>query len=173
VLERVSLIGYRGCGKSTVATLLAERLRVRRVDLDRVIEATVKQPIAEFFATQGEAAFREQESRCLAQTLAGLDPMVLATGGGAVVVPTNRALLRERGGLVIYLHASASVLQIRLARDGGGRPSLTGASVVEEVPVVLAHRDPFYRETAHHVVSADLPPLQVVERILALRGGPI
>jgi shikimate kinase len=172
---RVSLVGYRASGKSTVGRLLARRLRLPFVDLDRLIEERLACPIATFFAREGEGAFRAREAEILAEALAGDGPLVLSTGGGAVLRSENRASLRARGGLVVYLEAEAEVLQARLRADAGGRPSLTGSSPADEVPAVLARRAPLYREVADQAVPATLPPEAAAERIAALlaaRPGP-
>ena len=80
---------------------------------------------------------------------------MLATGGGCVLKQENRGIIREKGGLVIYLTARAALLQERLRRHDGNRPSLTGAAVADEVERLLTLREPFYREVAHAVVDAE------------------
>jgi shikimate kinase len=166
---RVTLVGYRASGKSTVGPLLAKRLGWPFVDADRDLERRLGQDIAGFFAAHGEAAFREREAEALAELLAGDGHLVLATGGGAVLREANRAMLRRRGGLVAYLHAPVEVLQARLRAHAGGRPSLSGKAVWEEAPAILAVREPLYREVAGIVLDATRPPAANVE-ILAKRG---
>ncbi len=165
---RVTLVGYRASGKSTVGRLLAQRLGSPFIDGDAVLEERLGCTAAAWFARAGEASFREREAAVLAELLVGAESFVLATGGGVVLRRQNRDLLRSHGGLVIYLHAVAGELQARLRADAGGRPSLTGAPVADEVPSVLAVRDPLYREVAAHVVPAADAPEVVVERIAAL-----
>ena len=154
VPHRLTLVGYRASGKSTVGRLAAARLGWPFIDADSVVEEALGQPIRSFFAEHGEAAFREAEAAALTRVLAGNGCLVLATGGGAVLREDNRTLIMARGGLVAYLHAPAAVLQARLSHNAGGRPSLTGASVADEVAAVLAIRDPLYRATASVVVDA-------------------
>lgn len=149
---RISLVGYRGCGKTTVGRLLAARLAWRFVDLDQVLEPKLGMTIAKFFAEHGEGAFRDAEAAALGQVLETEGPMVLATGGGAVLRDANRELLRQRGGLVVYLDAPLAVIQERLRRNAGDRPSLTGAPVAEEAARLLTIRDPLYREVATKVI---------------------
>lgn len=165
---RVSLIGYRACGKTTVGRLLSGLLGAPFIDADAVIEQHIGCPIATCFARDGEAAFRDREAECLAALLAGEAPMVLATGGGAVLRAENRALLRARGGLVVYIEVPVGLIQARLRRDAGGRPSLTGAGVAEEAPRLLDVRAPLYRETAHHVIDGSTEPEVVARAIAAL-----
>ena len=172
-LTRITLVGFRACGKSTVGRLLAARLAWPFIDGDAAVEPLLGMPIPAYFKAHGEAAFRDQEERALATVLAGEGPLVLATGGGAVLREANRRLLAERGGLVVYLDVPATVLQERLGHHSGGRPSLTGASVVEEVPALLAVRDPLYREVAQLSVATGPGPAEVATRLaeeLAQRG---
>ena len=163
--NRVTLIGFRASGKSTIGRLLAARLALPFGDADTEVEKRLGMPIAKYFSQHGEAAFRDQEEAALAALLAGPGPLVLATGGGVVLRPANRALLRARGGFVVYLVASVETIQDRLRHNAGGRPSLTGRSVVDEVPDQLAVRDPLYHEAADVVVpvgvSADEAVLQI------------
>ncbi len=154
VLPRLTLVGYRACGKSTAGRLVASRIGWPFVDADHVIEAMMGMPISAFFAAHGEPAFRDVEEKALASILAVDHGIVLATGGGAVLRAGNRTLLGARGGLVVYLQASAEILQARLRHHAGERPSLTGVPVADEVPALLAIRDPLYRATAQHVVDA-------------------
>ncbi len=95
-------------------------------------------------------------------------PWVLATGGGVVLRPENRAALQAWGGPVVYLQAPAEHLSRRLARDAGGRPSLTGGSVADEVATLLAQRDPLYQATAHHRVDATKPITQTIDTVIAI-----
>lgn len=172
VPNRLTLVGYRACGKSTVGRLAAARLGWPFIDADSAVEAAIGMPIRRFFAEQGENAFRDAEQAALERLLAGDGCMVLATGGGAVLRPANRSLLGRHGGLVAYLHASAEVLQARLRHSAGGRPSLTGAGVADEVPALLAQRDPLYREVARRTVDATRPAASVADELCLLLDGP-
>ena len=168
VLPRLSLVGYRACGKSTIGRLVAQRLGWPFVDADHVVEEALGMPIRTFFAAQGEAAFRDAESAALERILAGDRCLVLATGGGAVLREANRTLLTARGGTVAYLHAPAEVLQARLRHSAGGRPSLTGVPVADEVPVLLAQRDPLYREVAGAIIDATSGTHAITEQLQRL-----
>lgn len=166
--HRLTLVGYRACGKSTVGRLVAARLGFPFADADHEVEAALGMPIRDYFAAHGEAAFRDVEAAALQRLLGGSRALVLATGGGAVLRESNRALLAERGGLVAYLHAPAEALQERLRRSAGGRPSLTGANVADEVPALLAQRDPLYRAIAGAVVDATRPTTAVADELWRL-----
>lgn len=166
--KRLALIGYRSCGKTTVGRLVAARMAWPYLDLDALIEARIGMPIGDFFAAKGEAAFRDQEAAALAAALDQPGPVVLATGGGCVLREENRDLLRRKTDLVVYLEAPAAILKERLRRHAGGRPSLTGAPIADEVERVLAVREPLYRAVAHAVVRADQAPDRVADDLAKL-----
>jgi shikimate kinase len=168
MLSRLTLVGYRASGKTTIGRMIAARLGWPFVDADEALERRLGTTIADFFTGHGEAAFREQEARQLAELLAAAPPQVLATGGGCVLREDNRRLLRERGGLVVYLEAPVAFLQHRLRHHTGGRPSLTGATVADEIPLLLAQRDPLYREVATAVARADRAEKALVKELSAM-----
>ena len=169
-MPRVTLIGYRGTGKSTVAACLADLLGLPWLDADAVLEERVGRPIAELVAARGESAFRDVEAAVLGDLLPAFTG-VLATGGGVVLRPTNRRLLREAGRPVVWLTAPADVIRRRLAADpqtASRRPALSGRDPLAEVDAALEAREPLYRETAD--VSFDTaakPPADVAASILA------
>jgi shikimate kinase len=171
VPARITLVGYRACGKSSVGRLLAARLTWPFVDADHALEERLGMSIREFIQHQGETPFRNAEETCLAELLAAPGPQILATGGGAVLRAVNRERLRAQGGLVAYLHAPAATLVARLAHNDGGRPSLTGRGVAVEVPELLAQRDPLYREVAGVVIDATIGMAAVSERLAEMVEG--
>jgi shikimate kinase len=152
----ILLIGYRGTGKSTVARHLAERLGYDFVDADAEIERRAGKSIAAIFAEDGEAAFRDFETRLVAE-LSGLQRTVVALGGGAVLRETNRNAIRAAGP-VVWLTAPVDVIVARLAADpttARRRPNLTKIGGREEVEALLAERTPIYRQCATLVVNTD------------------
>jgi shikimate kinase len=156
--ERLFLVGYRGTGKSTVGRLLADELGWGFVDCDDLIESAAGMSIAEIFAMEGEAGFRDRESAILNQ-LATRERLVIATGGGAVQRAVNRNLLCT-SGFVAWLTASPETIWARLQRDpatGTRRPNLTPAGGLEEVRALLAARELLYRSIAHFTADSDLP----------------
>lgn len=169
-MPRVTLVGYRGTGKSTVAAVVAQRLGVAWRDADAVLEDRIGSSIAALVGSRGEAVFREVEAEVLRDTLPAFSG-VLATGGGVVLRPENRLLLRERGRPVVWLTAPADVIRRRLATDpttAARRPALTGANPLDEVADALRVREPLYREVADVAIDTAIdPPAVVAERILA------
>ncbi len=153
-----------GAGKSTIGRLLAKELRVPFKDSDKEIEQRTGANIPWIFDVEGEAGFREREQAVIVE-LCEQEGMVLATGGGAVMRPENRAALRQ-GGRVVYLHATVEQQIDRTSRDRN-RPLLRNADPGKVLRELLAIRDPLYREIADIVVDTDeRPPRLVVQEIL-------
>lgn len=161
------LVGPMGAGKSTLGSLLAERLGMRFTDLDAAIERAAGMSVARIFATEGEAGFRLRETRALAAASAG-DGLVLACGGGVVLAAGNREMLRERG-FVIWLDAGVDLQLARLA-DDGTRPLLAAADRRERLESLARQRDPLYREVAdlRLACTAASPAVAAVELAAAL-----
>ncbi len=145
----VTLIGYRGCGKSSVGPILADMLGCLCVDSDDRIETAAGKSIAEIFKHDGEAAFRRLETNILTDLLTQPDG-VIASGGGAILADANRKNM-QAAGPVVWLKASAETLATRIGGDvtsQARRPSLTGKSIQEEVEDVLEKRTPLYKDCA-------------------------
>lgn len=155
----LSLVGMPGCGKSTVGRQLARQLGLRFADSDAVIEQRIGMPIRAYFAAQGEDAFRDIEQAVI-DVLAGQPGLVLATGGGAVLRPSNRDALHSRSH-VLYLRASPEELQRRLRHDTQ-RPLLQVADPLHKLRELYRERDELYRRTAHFVVEAVRPSLHAL-----------
>lgn len=152
-MHTLFLIGPRGSGKSTVAKILGKKLHCLVQDADTIATTLAGMSVADLVAGKGWPAFREVEHKALAEA-AGKGG-IIATGGGIVLSPENRELMR-REGLVFYLSAPPQVLAQRLMRNPRPdlRPALTTLDPVAEMAAVLAERDPLYRTTAHHIVDA-------------------
>ncbi len=159
------LVGMMGSGKSTIGQMLARRLGARFVDCDRLLEERSGVSIATIFELEGEAGFRKREA-ALIDELTQQDNLVLATGGGAVILDENRTHMHERG-LVIYLDASLEELLRRLKGDRS-RPLLQSPNMAQRVTDLLAARAPLYRQCAHlSFPSSASSPKQLTQRILA------
>jgi shikimate kinase len=118
------LVGLMGAGKSVVGARCAERLGRPFVDTDDEIVTRAAMPFDEIWETGGEARFRELEREVVADVCASPDPLVIASGGGAIVDPDNRRRFRA-AGVVVWLHAPTAVLAARVG-DGATRPLLAG-----------------------------------------------
>ena len=139
-----------GAGKTTVGRHLASRLGKVFYDTDREIETRTGVRVAMIFDIEGEAGFRRREAEVVDQITA-LDNIVLATGGGAVLVPRNRENLQTRG-FVIYLHAGPKALWQR-TRNDKSRPLLQGGDPLQRLEALYDVRDPLYRGIADLVID--------------------
>lgn len=169
----VFLVGPRASGKTTVGTILAQRMSVPFVDTDAELQVREGRSIQVLVASEGWSAFRRCESATLCAVLEALEAAgtggVVSTGGGIVLAEENRRRLREHG-TVIYLTAPAELLAARLAADplASQRPSLTGKTPLEEVQDVLNQRHPLYVAAAHFCVEATEMPESIAERIMGI-----
>ena len=150
---RVALVGFMGCGKSTVGPVLARRLRFEFVDLDLDIQKTAGRTIPEIFEQDGESAFRALESECLARC-ARRSHLVVAPGGGVVIVQANRRLLRTHFH-VVYLRARPTTLAERLRGEAEHRPLLRGHPLEDRIARLMGERGAFYDEVASQIVDVD------------------
>jgi len=142
----VILIGFMGCGKTTVGQLLARQLGFQFLDTDQLIVKKARRSIPGIFADEGEAGFRALESSILTD-LASTDRAVISTGGGIVTVPDNIPKLRALG-FVIWLNPPEEVLYQRIIRNHD-RPLVRTADPRQTVHDLLTLRRPLYSNAAH------------------------
>lgn len=141
-----------GAGKSTIGRQLAEALGYEFADSDQDIQRRTGVDIPTIFEFEGEAGFRARERQAI-EELTEADGIVLATGGGAVMLAENRQRLAARG-YVIYLHCSAEQQHARTARDRN-RPLLDTPDPLARLQALMAEREPIYRQVADMVVSTE------------------
>jgi shikimate kinase len=162
--KNIYLVGLMGAGKSTVGKLLARKLDRRFIDADALIEERCGVKIPVIFEMEGEAGFRKREAQAIKEAVRE-ESIVLATGGGAVILPENRALLSSRG-TVIYLHAGPTELWHR-TKGSEGRPLLQTGDARQTLENLYRVRDPLYREIADHVIETGKPSVnQLVHTLL-------
>ncbi|WIO75013.1 shikimate kinase AroK [Porticoccaceae bacterium LTM1] len=149
--KNIYLIGPMGTGKTTIGKKLAEYLDLPFLDLDHEIEDRSGAEVAWIFEKEGEVGFRQRETAMLDE-ITQKQGVVLATGGGAVLAPENRQMLKGRG-LVVYLSSTLEQLVERTRRDKK-RPLLQVDNPGEVLRAMLMARDPLYREVADIIVSA-------------------
>ena len=144
----IVLIGYRGCGKTTVGRKLADRLWQTFVDTDELVVRKAVKSIKEIFEQDGEAAFRDIESQVV-RDVALLEDHVIALGGGSLGREENRRAVKGAGHKLIYLKCDPEELHRRIHADpqtADARPSLTAlGGGIEEIRTILAEREPVYR----------------------------
>lgn len=158
------LVGPMGSGKTAVGRRLARLLGRPFYDSDAEIERSTGVDITYIFEREGEAGFRERE-REIIDDLTRLEPIVLATGGGAVLRDDNRACLAERG-CVVYLQTSVGQ-QLERVRRGRHRPLLNNVDPHEKLRELMAKRESLYRDVADLIVGTDGRKVRsVVDHIL-------
>jgi shikimate kinase len=148
----VFLIGPMGSGKTAVGRYLSRLLDLTFHDSDTEIERRTGVDIPYIFEREGEAGFRQREREAI-EVLTAMEHIILATGGGAVLLPENRRLLSERG-FVVYLETSVSQ-QVERVKQGRTRPLLANVDTSVKLTQLMSHRTPLYLEIADVVIPTD------------------
>lgn len=153
------LLGFMGSGKTTIARQLDSDF----VDMDALLEGRLGMPIARFFEEKGEAAFRQLEEEVLADLLK--TDKVISTGGGIVISPRNRALLKQNPDN-IYLKADFETLYQRISADEDNQRPLFLKNSKEDLAVIFKERQAWYKEVASQIVDvSSLNPDEIIEEL--------
>ncbi|MFS9286826.1 shikimate kinase [Streptococcus infantis] len=153
------LLGFMGSGKTTIARKLDSDF----VDMDALLVDRLGMPIARFFEEKGEAAFRQLEEEVLADLLK--TDKVISTGGGIVISPRNRALLKQNSDN-IYLKADFEILYQRISADKDNQRPLFLKNSKEELLAIFKERQAWYEEVASQVVDvSSLNPDEIIEEL--------
>lgn len=163
--HNIVLVGPMGAGKSTIGRLLATELGLPFFDSDREIEARSGANIPWIFDVEGEDGFRRRETQTIIELLQEDGPIVLATGGGAIMRPENRQSISQ-SSTVIYLHTTIEQQLQRTAKDKN-RPLLQNDNPKAVLENLFAIRDPLYRETADLIVKTDRQSPKSVVRLIS------
>ena len=142
----IALIGYMGTGKTEVGQLLTEKLGMRFIEVDWLVEQLAGKKIPEIFREDGETAFRELEIEATRQ-IACEKHCVIAGGGGIVLNKINIDRLRKNG-VMVYLTASPKAILKRIAAEKGQRPLLAVDDQLKTIEDMLKFRKPFYERSA-------------------------
>jgi shikimate kinase len=159
-IRNIVLIGFMGAGKTQVGKSLAEALHRPFVDTDKLVEDTVGATIETIFETLGEEKFRDLETDTI-KSLSNIKGEVIATGGGAIAKEENARLLKH-DGFVVYLYARPDILFHRIA-GATGRPLADKMKGQDDMEVLLAQRDPLYRQAADLIVDTSDKTIDMVE----------
>ena len=153
------LLGFMGSGKTTIARKLDSDF----VDMDALLVDRLGMPIARFFEEKGEVAFRQLEEEVLADLLK--TDKVISTGGGIVISPRNRALLKQNSDN-IYLKADFEILYQRISADKDNQRPLFLKNSKEELLAIFKERQAWYEEVASQVVDvSSLNPDEIIEEL--------
>ena len=167
--KHISLIGMMGVGKSSVAPLIAARLKRPMIEVDALIEQREGMPIGEIFIAKGEAYFRRVEGDLVAHVLSQ-PPAVLSLGGGAFMWETTRKLLLAHT-VVFYLSATLEVLCSRLQARTAARPLLNapGLDLQSTMRDLLERRGTYYGMAHYRVETDNYSPEDVAKALLMMR----
>ncbi len=167
--RRIWLVGMMGAGKTTAAAGLSARIGVEWADTDDLVTEHAGISVAEIFESRGEPVFRRLESDIIS-SLSESDTPIVATGGGAVLDETNRALMK-RSGIVVWLRAPVGVLRTRIGTTTT-RPLLAGDVPETDLDTLLEARTDAYSSVADAVIeSADLDRDEIVDQLEVLWNG--
>lgn len=150
--ENIYLIGPMGAGKTSIGKQLASKTKKKFLDSDSEIETRTGAKIDLIFEIEGESGFRKREVQIISE-LTALNNIVLATGGGAVLMEENRNNLKKNG-IVIYLKTSPELLMKRTEKDRT-RPLLQTENRMQRIEELLEVRDPLYEETADIIINTE------------------
>ncbi len=146
---KLALLGFMGCGKSSIGPLLALRLGVSYIDLDALIEKREAKTINEIFLTRGEAAFRELEQALLAEVARMPEPCVLSCGGGIVLSEPNRRALKE-SFVSVWVDVPLEELLKRLGNERKTRPLLAREDYPERASSLFVERRALYESASRY-----------------------
>lgn len=152
---RIFLVGFMGCGKTTVGKRLANKMGLQFLDLDHYLESKYGKSVSVQFEEVGEPAFRERERDAIREVSTSMDDVLISTGGGAPCFYDNMQVMKDKG-VTIYLKMTAAALASRLKGARKSRPLLQGKSgedLEAYIASTLEKREPYYEE-ARIVVSA-------------------
>lgn len=164
--KNIFLIGFMGCGKSTMARLLAKKLDLELVEMDETIEKEENRSINEIFATEGEQYFRDLETQLICR-IKDKGGMVVSCGGGAILRPENVEAMKENGS-VVYLCATPETIYRRV-RHSTNRPLLNGNMNVEYISELMSKRVDRYETAADYRITVDgKEKVQVLDEMMDL-----
>lgn len=138
-MKKIIILGYMGSGKTTIAKLLSEKIKLRVLDLDKIIEERLDLSVKAIFETKGEIYFRKIEHRLFSELMSNNESMILSLGGGTPCYAGNHLLLNGEGITSIYLKASIETLYGRLSTVKSERPLLSEMEEGEMKEFIAKH----------------------------------
>jgi shikimate kinase len=170
-MNKIILLGYMGCGKSTIASKLSKITRIPFVDLDKCIEERINLSITAIFEQKGEIHFRKLEREVLVDLLSAPESQIIGLGGGTPCYSNNHELLVGEGRISIYLKASIETLYNRLLLNKDKRPLIANKNdqeLKEFIAKNLFDRSYYYNQAQYKVAVDGKSPDQTVADILQI-----
>ena len=170
-MKKIILLGYMGCGKSTIAEKLSALIQIPFIDLDKCIETKAEMTINQIFESFGEVYFRNLEHDVFVELLAAPENQIIGLGGGTPCYANNHELLKGEGITSIYLKASVETLFSRLAHNKNKRPIVANKTEDELKEFIAKHLfdRSYYYNQAEYKVSVDHQTIdETVAAIIAI-----
>jgi shikimate kinase len=163
---RIYLLGFMGCGKSTLGKKLAKHSGFQFIDMDNYIEERNYKTVPRIFAEEGEDQFRKKERKAL-EELSEFNDVIIATGGGAPCFFDNIELMNKTG-ITIYLNIAPEILAARLTNSKTERPLIKGkpdSELLEYINETLEKRNKFYKKARFQITDPDISMDEVIKMI--------
>jgi shikimate kinase len=170
-MKKIVLLGYMGCGKSTIANMLSKNTDIPFVDLDKKIEEKLNLSINEIFEAHGEIYFRKLEHETFVELLDSSENLIIGLGGGTPCYANNHELLKGDGVVSVYLKASIETLFGRLAVNKSKRPLIAAQSEDELKEFIAKHlfdRSYYYNQAKYKVLVDGRTIDQTVQDIMTI-----
>lgn len=167
-MKKIILLGYMGCGKSTIAKLLANKLNLPYLDLDEIIENRTNSSVNKLFSEKGELYFRKLEHEIFSELMKNPDSFVLSLGGGTPCYANNHELLKGENVFSIYLSGSIATLYGRLKNENENRPLIANKSEEEMKEFIaknLFDRSYYYNQAQYKVTIDEKTVVEIVAEI--------
>ena len=166
----IVLLGYMGCGKTTIGKIISKITGKRFIDLDSYIESTTNQTISNIFSSKGEVYFRKIESDCLKVIMGNYDNVILSLGGGTPCYSNNLNLIKDSKSF--YLKYSTTILSNRLINIKSSRPILSNINNIDSMNDYIAkhlfERNYYYNQVSE-IIQCDLKSKdEIANEILGL-----
>ena len=168
-MGNIILIGFMGCGKTSVGIKLSYRMRQPMLDTDKLIEKDEGRTISEIFETDGESYFRDLETECIKKLTKTVNNQIISVGGGLPIREENHALLKELG-VVVYLRASAETVYERVKHDTT-RPLLQGDDPQQKIRELMGKRAAVYEQAADVIIDVDGKDFDTIMDEIVMKCG--
>jgi shikimate kinase len=170
-MDKIILLGYMGCGKSTIADSLSKNIKIPFVDLDKYIEEKTELTIKAIFEQYGEIHFRKLEHEYFIELLNASEPLIIGLGGGTPCYANNHELLKGVNRQSVYLKASVDTLFNRLSANKSKRPLIANKNddeLKEFIAIHLFERSYYYNQAQHIVVVDGRTVEETVSDVLSV-----